>query len=322
MLNIPLLPAVYLTKLTAIMDEEGLPTRHVLKECGLGPDLSVFYFGTNVSINQIRVVIQHYLKLTAEKNPGFKYGLELDSSAHGFLGYSYFYRGNTLSLIRDIVTYLNIRIPIMPIKISEEEGRIYVFFKAKHLPDDIKDFLIQAYLTSFYKMASMIIPKIKIKTVENRFTLSDSVKNFFKDSIVGVGEQDELIYFTENNNIPGSLKDSIQADGFTDIPDIVLRLRQLIVRNNKGFINAEQAAIEMGMSERTLRRKLAENGYCFRAIRQEMLKNTALRYLQNSSLSIERIAEQCSYSDQSSFTKAFQKWQGTTPDAIRKKGVI
>lgn len=104
-----------------------------------------------------------------------------------------------------------------------------------------------------------------------------------------------------------------------DLPSIVLRLRQLLLRHSDQLLSAEQAASHLGMSERTLRRRLAENGYSFRSIRQQTCMHAARRYLQSSSISIERIADLCGYSDQASFSRAFQKWGGESPDVVRRK---
>jgi AraC-like DNA-binding protein len=84
-------------------------------------------------------------------------------------------------------------------------------------------------------------------------------------------------------------------------------------------VSAEDAAQHFHMSVRTLRRRLADLGMSFNDIRLQVRMDAATRYLKASNLSIARISGVVGYSDQASFTRAFQKWCGETPDVVRKK---
>ncbi|QRM34584.1 AraC family transcriptional regulator ligand-binding domain-containing protein (plasmid) [Microvirga sp. VF16] len=82
---------------------------------------------------------------------------------------------------------------------------------------------------------------------------------------------------------------------------------------------AGEVARALGMSERTLARRLAAENLTFLGIREEMRKDLALCYLKDASISISRIAWMLGFQEVSAFTHAFRRWTGMTPTQMRAK---
>jgi AraC-like DNA-binding protein len=78
-----------------------------------------------------------------------------------------------------------------------------------------------------------------------------------------------------------------------------------------------EIAGRLGMSERTLARRLASEGLSFNAVLDEMKFDLAKRYLRDLDLSISEIAWLLGYQEVSAFTHAFKRWSGTTPREAR-----
>ncbi|WP_336785730.1 AraC family transcriptional regulator [Paenibacillus sp. MMO-177] len=80
-------------------------------------------------------------------------------------------------------------------------------------------------------------------------------------------------------------------------------------------------ARDLGMSERTLQRRLTEEGTSFKKILSRVRHETALAYLMDPSLEIHEVAFLTGYEDQNSFYRAFRLWEGETPSnwRIRQK---
>ncbi|KLK90131.1 transcriptional regulator [Microvirga vignae] len=81
--------------------------------------------------------------------------------------------------------------------------------------------------------------------------------------------------------------------------------------------HAGEVARALGMSERTLARRLAAENLTFLGIREEMRKDLALCYLKDASISISRIAWMLGFQEVSAFTHAFRRWTGMTPTQMR-----
>ena len=77
-------------------------------------------------------------------------------------------------------------------------------------------------------------------------------------------------------------------------------------------------SMELGLSSRSLQRKILENGMTFRRLLDSVRHERATHLLQNTGLSIKEIASMLNFSDISSFSHAFYRWAGSTPTDYRK----
>ena len=82
----------------------------------------------------------------------------------------------------------------------------------------------------------------------------------------------------------------------------------------------EAVAHEMGMSTRSLRRRLVEAGTSFRALREEVVSTLAVELLETGVLTVDDVAVRLGYAEASSFIHAFKRWTGQTPAAHMKTG--
>lgn len=78
-------------------------------------------------------------------------------------------------------------------------------------------------------------------------------------------------------------------------------------------------AAQLGMSERTLQRRLNEEGTSYQKVLEETRHQLALEMLRNTPLPINTISQQLGFSEPSTFYRAFKKWEGMTPGALRAK---
>ena len=84
-----------------------------------------------------------------------------------------------------------------------------------------------------------------------------------------------------------------------------------------GSFAAAEAARELGMSPRTLARRLRERGTNFAALASDLRRRLALRYVEDRSLRLSQIAYLLGYSEPSAFNHAFRRWTGRSPNAYR-----
>ena len=75
----------------------------------------------------------------------------------------------------------------------------------------------------------------------------------------------------------------------------------------------EQCAAQLGMSSRTLRRKLDGEGVSYQSLIDEFRNVLANQYLNSTNMTLEEIAERLGYSDAANFSHAFKRWNGKAP---------
>jgi AraC-like DNA-binding protein len=84
-----------------------------------------------------------------------------------------------------------------------------------------------------------------------------------------------------------------------------------------GKAGAGEVARQLGMSHRTLARRLAAEQLTFSEIQTELKTDLAKRYLRDGDLPISQIAWLLGYREVSAFTHAFKRWTGTPPRQSR-----
>lgn len=82
-------------------------------------------------------------------------------------------------------------------------------------------------------------------------------------------------------------------------------------------VRLDEIARKLGVSQRTLSRRLALEGVTFSEVLERLRADLAGRYLSERDLSISQIAWLLGYQEVSAFTHAFKRWTGRTPRAAR-----
>ncbi|WP_270729124.1 AraC family transcriptional regulator [Shimia sp. Alg240-R146] len=101
--------------------------------------------------------------------------------------------------------------------------------------------------------------------------------------------------------------------------DIRLRVEKSIVdRLSSGQANIETVSHDLGMSSRTLARRLADVETTYQKVLSNLRKSLAERYLKDVAMSQTEIAFLLGYSDVSSFSSAFKRWTGHAPGDQRR----
>ena len=80
-----------------------------------------------------------------------------------------------------------------------------------------------------------------------------------------------------------------------------------------GRLNIQTVASELGMSDRTLQRRLTDEGTSFKHLLTQVRHEQAREYLADPSLDIKEVAALIGYEDPNSFYRAFHLWEGDTP---------
>jgi AraC-like DNA-binding protein len=100
--------------------------------------------------------------------------------------------------------------------------------------------------------------------------------------------------------------------------DLVRRIRSACLNSLKRFPTAEEMADQLGLSLRTLHRRLASEGLSYQEIIDSVRRSISSELLQNTHLQVDQVAERVGFSDAASFRKAFRKWTGASPTDYRR----
>lgn len=93
----------------------------------------------------------------------------------------------------------------------------------------------------------------------------------------------------------------------------------LITRSMPGHvIPAEEAAAHLGMSPRTLTRRLQSEGTGYREVVEDLRCDLAQTFIKNG-MTLSEISYSLGYADQAAFSNAFKRWTGQAPSTFKKR---
>ena len=114
--------------------------------------------------------------------------------------------------------------------------------------------------------------------------------------------------------------DAILADYFRtlDGSDVVARVKTVIIEHlPSGAPSAESVAKDLFMSARTLNRRLSDMQTSFSETLEAVRRELAEQYINDPSLSLQEISFLLGFSEQSAFSRAYRRWTGQSPSAVR-----
>ncbi|MCR8726738.1 AraC family transcriptional regulator [Frigidibacter sp. ROC022] len=100
---------------------------------------------------------------------------------------------------------------------------------------------------------------------------------------------------------------------------LVARAKDTIAQAlSEGTPRMADIARALGLSARSFHRRLSEHGMSFQTLTEDTRRDLAEGLLSDENHSLAEIAFLTGFSEQSSFTRAFKRWVGTTPASYRK----
>ncbi len=98
-----------------------------------------------------------------------------------------------------------------------------------------------------------------------------------------------------------------------------LKLRNFLIRSYGANPSLDTAAKEMGLSSRTLRRKLAEEGTSYKNEVEKIQERFAREYFARGGNSVTELSTSLGFAHTSAFSRAFKRWTGQSPSEYMEK---
>ena len=104
-----------------------------------------------------------------------------------------------------------------------------------------------------------------------------------------------------------------------DRSDLSMQVQsKLIERLPSGQVNEEMIASAINVSQRSLQRKLKEQGVSFTQLLEDTRRDLGLQYVRDPQRSFNEIAFLLGFAEPGNFTRAFKRWYGKSPSQYRE----
>lgn len=326
-LEVPLISARYARRYLRFLQKRGINGTLVLENSNL--DFHVIEQpDTYLSINQICHILRQGEKLLNDASASFQFGQELDLQGHGLFGFALLRQQDFPKLVYMVVQYLRVSLPLMDMEITCNGELITIELCDNWDLEDLRPTITNIYMGSIYSLASLVCREFTFKfnfpcpeKSPNWRQLPNDVSVYFNEPsskvlmpLSGRQARDDEASMAAFLASARSREQLDQDDSLR----VATLIRQEIIRGCGRNSSLERVADSLGMSPRSVRRHLKLAGYAFSTIRNEVRETFATRFLRDTDMPLDKIAEQIGYSDQASFSKAYRGWTGKTPGEVRR----
>jgi len=178
-------------------------------------------------------------------------------------------------------------------------------------------------------MAGTEIELTEVRFAHPRGASRDEYERLFQSRVVFDARFNELIFPAWNLELPTAKADPVLQAALTenvkqllaqlsDQPSLTTQIREhLMTQLQRGNPGIDAVATQFHMSERTLRRRLQEEGATFKQIVDDLRRELAIKYVQEKRLSTGEISFLLGFSEPSAFQRAFKRWTKFTPAEYR-----
>ncbi len=133
---------------------------------------------------------------------------------------------------------------------------------------------------------------------------------------------EEVRFETHNSVLFSALQPALEAERSRRPTTAAARVRHVIqTRVSAGELTVQAVARELGMSARTMQRRLRNAGTSFGDLVAEARCDRATYLLRESDLSLAEISYLVGYESPPSFFRAFYRWTGKTPTDYRRDAI-
>ena len=277
-----------------------------------------------------------FLEIAADALGDSALGLHLaqhfDLRECGILYYVLAASPNLGEAIRNLVRYLAVSNESMPLVISEAAKRTVLAVNyniPRHTDRLFVEYAFAVLLRAFRELTGRNISPKLVTFIHARNTDKPEFDCFYGGAVRFKATADTIVLPAELLSAPILASDKYLLQILKNACEEVLGRRSNISSTLRAMVENEIAqllphgkaqveivASRLGMSSRTLARRLSEEGTSYATILDELRRDLSARYLKDPALSLNQIAWLLGYSMVTSLNHAFRRWTGTSPKSM------
>lgn len=281
--------------------------------------------------------IENLVRLAPENvGLGFAVGRATHVHAFGIWGFAILTSPTLRLAIETSINYAKLSFMIAEMSLVEEGSEARLEFDTSGIPASTHRYILERHLVITVKFVRDLLQETEFDEFEARLVDDDpdyprKMASYtplpikMDQSVNALAFPVEILDAPLPKSDPVSLKfclDQCKAmlDGQTGaLPQWSQQVRDALVENIESEHQIEDVASKLAVTERTLRRRLTDEGTSFRQLYIDTRLAIAYELLSTAGLNIETVSWRVGYAESASFARAFAKKYGKTPGEVRRE---
>ena len=265
---------------------------------------------------------------------GIELGQRLELVSMGMFGYALMTAATVGELINLLLRYVKAILPSVEVTSLRNDCSLRLQLYANHLPPRLREFYIDVLFSAIQHNLAVLSPfaaaGIAAELPYDRVERTDQIFS----GCVSYGH-DMAALLVDNSILaaPIDTSDSVAQAVFRRHCDRIMgkeshaglvseQVKHQLISCRSHFPTCAEVAQQLNISESTLRRKLAKEGARFQPLLDQVRYRLAQEYLQQTDLPVAEIAVLLDFDNATNFRRAFKRWSGKTPKALRLEGLF
>jgi AraC-like DNA-binding protein len=287
------------------------------------------------SFEQIAALIERAHRLCPLPGLGLRVGRDQSPTQWGILGYAIMCCRNLRHMMAMVIKYHRIAASMAEFYFREEGEHAYLEVRPPVALHDALSTMVEEHLSAVLSGMRMLTGKRELSPVEVRLSYAQPAHAALYREVFGCPVHFSrpsctLVFERKVMDLPiksSSFLSSQMAERICAMQlkrqyaehDVVHRVRYLLLEHTSTFPDAEAVAAILHMTSRTLRNRLHAQDTSFQAILDDVRRQLAMNYLEQTELTLDEICGLVGFNDASNFRRAFRKWTGRNPSAVRRR---
>ncbi|HEX9468142.1 MAG TPA: AraC family transcriptional regulator [Bradyrhizobium sp.] len=330
-----LYPVVKIAMVVDALKDEGVSAKEALAGIHLS-ETQLCSPEVRVSANQ---VIQSYCNaIRQSRNPHFAYltGLRFHVSTYGMYGFAMLSSTDFRRTMAFAVEYHQLAAPLVDVQFSEQ-GKVAVWtmtpFPFPQVDAPLYKFIVElqagVHVSLHRDIMGQSFHASKLHFTFGRPRGAQKDVEVFGCPVVYGQPENKFFFDADWLNATPNLGNEVTYSQVLQLCSQLLselklstgvagKVREICLSCMTQPTSFERVAGRLGMSMRTLRRKLEQEGTSFRELIDELRAHAAIKYVRDTDLTIEDIAYALGFSDAAAFRHAFRRWTKSAPNEYRR----
>lgn len=327
-------PVIKIATIVEALATEGIPMQAALAGVRLSKE-DISSAETRVSLNQTLECCRNAARLSRDPRFSYHTGQRFHLSAYGMYGFAILSSMNYRRTMQFAENYHQLATPFADLRFKEQNGcGIWTITPIPHLRIDasLYRFLVEMQVGICVSLHRDIMgPSFVAREVHVTYRPPDDAEKYsemFECPVSFCESENRLVFDATWLDGTPRLGNDITYATLVKLCDHLLdelhlsagvagKIRRVLLSNLMRPRSLSEIAGDVGMSERTLRRKLREENTSFRDLLDHLRMEISIKYLRDTDLTVEVISELLGFSDASNFRQAFRRWTNATPQAFR-----
>jgi AraC-like DNA-binding protein len=328
-------PVLKLAALVEALEAEGLPTEEAIQKLGVSR-AEMSSPATSVSLHQLLEACRYADKVSRDPHFAYHAGLRLHVSAYGMYGFAILSGTNYRQIMAFAENYHQLATPLADIAFTEGEGvGTWTFSPLIEAARDARmyRFIVEMQFgltTSLHR--EIMGQAFGAREFRVTFDPPDDAPRYaqvFGAPVLFRQSENAMLYDAGWLDGAPELGNEVTYRNVVGLCDALIeefklragtagKVRRRLMMNLMRPTSIEDVANALNTSVRTLRRKLRDESTSFREVVDELRKEAAIRYLRDTELTVEDVAELLGFSDAANFRHAFRRWTSAAPRQFRR----